>query len=152
MKKLFVIIMLIFFIFLFFGCTIKTKDDNQSGVITPQTRVTGQQTAKIAWQSAMDVAIVHWAVEENVLIIVVKNNSYQTLTLDRIKIDYIEESNINIMIAPGSTREINLDLQENCPIGKVYNFDKEKILLEYYFGEEEKIVQEGAANIMGNCE
>ncbi|MDD3084257.1 MAG: class III signal peptide-containing protein [Candidatus ainarchaeum sp.] len=112
-----------------------------------------EQTAKIAWQSATPWAIVDWTAVEtdgNVQL-VLKNQSYETLTFQSFYLTDTDNYTSEINVAPGATLNVTVTGLTGLTEGERYSYPKEYIVINYDTTNISGKVQYGAADITGNA-
>jgi hypothetical protein len=124
-----------------FGCT---QYPPSSGV--PET------SAKAAWKAAEPWAIVDWSRGESGLMVIVQNNSNQSLNLTRFDVSQGDGLDLNVILAPGATRQILALGLDYCPSNTKYNIDKDAISITYNTDNILGKNQYGAADIVGTCQ
>ncbi len=107
-----------------------------------------EQSAKLAWQSAAPIAIVDWDGNSGGgLTIVLKNNSYQTVTNASITIAGSESNDVNIISGDTAT----VGIASIVTSGERFAFVKTDITITYDTPDITGRTQSGAADIIGTA-
>jgi archaellum component FlaF (FlaF/FlaG flagellin family) len=107
-----------------------------------------EQSAKLAWQSANPIGIADWSANGAILTVVLKNNSYQTLTnisLDVNGTDVSADSNL----PPGGTTNVNANIGTSS--SERYSIPKADISITYNTPDITGRKQSGVADIIGTA-
>lgn len=110
---------------------------------------TGDTSAKISWQSGSPWAINDWQLTNNVLTIVLKNNTAETLHFNSISIGSDSNNTAISNIGPYATK--NITIAYTCSTDSKYSFPKENIYIDYNKGSLANMRQNGFADIVGTC-
>lgn len=110
-----------------------------------------EQTAKIAWQSATPWAIVDWSQTDTNLTIILKNNTYETMDFNQIRVNSLKSPiEFNKSISAGSTHKVTVPITTiQVGSGKNYSYQKGDIIIDYNRGTISNRTQYGAADIVG---
>jgi hypothetical protein len=110
-------------------------------------------TAKRAWISAEPFSVIDWTRSGNVITLVMKNNSSETLDLNTVKFN---ATDINYPaftgIPPGGTKNITYTLTVgSCTTGNKYSIAKDGIKIIYSTPNIANKTESGAADLVGTC-
>jgi hypothetical protein len=86
-----------------------------------------EQTAKTAWKSAEPFAITDWTLDasEDTLTVVIKNNSFETLTFINIVTATSDVNDTNASVAPGATITRTISTEDTYSAGDKYSYPKD---------------------------
>lgn len=112
-----------------------------------------ETTAKTAWKSTEPWAIVDWSRTGEVLTVVLKNNSYETLDFVELTVNSNGDSNDDgtSNVSPAGLVTKTIDNLGACTSGTRYSLPKEYIQIDFNTPNIAGKTQKGVADIVGSC-
>lgn len=118
--------------------------------ITSGFGVTNENSVKVSWKTASPFAIDDWTLNNGKLTLVLKNQTSETLQLNKICVSPTD-CNTTPIKNIGQNAQNNITIDYTCEAGSRYAFPKNDIYIDYNKGTLANMRQNGVADIVGTC-
>ena len=109
-----------------------------------------EASAKSAWKAADPFAIVDWAQKGTTLTVILKNNTADTITFNKMNLTSDIENSDKSEISASSTKTITFTVP-NCSAGLKYAYAKSGISINYSTAAINNKTMNAPADLVGSC-
>ena len=107
--------------------------------------------AKATWKSAEPFAIIDWGQDDNLLTVILQNNSGATLEYNDMNLTSSNQSTATAeSVAAGATKTVTFDVT-SCTAGNKFSHVKSGISIDYNTANIDNKTQVALADILGTC-